>query len=170
MLKGCLVYKAYKYPWFNLYDERLPTLHHSGAFNAVRSIGELDNAPHSSSNLIDPESPPNCPRHEKREAVCVLRPCAHPACSQCFGESIIAGSQCALCSQSVEKYVGFDKPVPTVTRGGGSVGNWWEAEARIDGVLSESPEVITLMLDEDSVCGLHDASKRVLRGYYTTLG
>jgi hypothetical protein len=58
--------------------------------------------------------------------------------------------------------VTFDKPVPTVIQGGGSEGTWWEAEMQIEGVVSGSPDVVTLMLDEDRVCKLHGAAKSSL--------
>jgi len=122
------LYKGYNYPWFDLYDEHLPTVHHSGAFSAVRSIGQLDNAPLPSYDLLDPRSPPNCPRHSERQAACVARPCGHPACAQCFGESLFAGDKCLVCKQKA-RYIGFDKPVPKVNHGEGSEGAWWEAEA-----------------------------------------
>ncbi|KAF8208336.1 hypothetical protein K438DRAFT_1813838 [Mycena galopus ATCC 62051] len=148
------LYKAYDYPWFDLYDEHLPTVHHSGAFSRVRSIGALDNTP-PSYDLLDPRAPPNCPRHSERKAACVARPCGHPACSECFGESIMSGSNCGVCKAKVQKYVGFEKPVPTVRTGGGSEGAWWEGEAQIEGVASGGPNVVTLVLNEDSICRLH---------------
>ncbi|KAJ6588408.1 hypothetical protein B0H19DRAFT_1248071 [Mycena capillaripes] len=151
------LYKAYDYPWFDLYDEHLPTVHPTGVFDRVCSIAKLDNAPLPAYDMIDPRTPPSCPRHLARQSVCVSRPCAHAACSQCFGESIMSG-KCVVCAQNVAKYVGFDKPVPVVKRGGGSEGNWWEAEAQIEGVPSGSPNVVTLMLAEDSVSKLHGAS------------
>ncbi|KAJ7624961.1 hypothetical protein DFH06DRAFT_1142296 [Mycena polygramma] len=156
------LYKAYRYPWFDLYDERLPTVHHKGAFSAVRSIGKLDNATCPSYNVIDPESPPNCSRHKEVQARYVSRPCGHTGCATCLGESFLAGSgdlKCGVCAQKVEKQVLFDKPLPKLKRGGGSEGSWWEAEAQIDGVPSGSDAVITLILDEDSVSRLHGATK-----------
>ncbi|KAJ7625032.1 hypothetical protein DFH06DRAFT_1104309, partial [Mycena polygramma] len=59
------LYKAYNYPWFDLYDEHLPTIQPSGAFNAVRSISTL------AYGVIDPRAPPSCPRHVARKAICV---------------------------------------------------------------------------------------------------
>ncbi|KAF7341974.1 Ubiquitin-like domain-containing protein [Mycena venus] len=161
------LYKAHDYPWFDLYDEHLPTVHHRGAFSALRSITKLDNAPPPSYAMLDPRSPPNCPhpQHSARKAACVARPCGHPACSQCFGEAIMEGSKCRVCQRKVVKYVGFEKPVPTVKQGGGSEGTWWEGEAQIEGVVSGGSEVITLMLDEDRVCKLHSASESVLPPY-----
>ncbi|KAF7366514.1 hypothetical protein MSAN_00908600 [Mycena sanguinolenta] len=159
------VYSAHDYPWFELYDEDLPTVHHSGAFDVIRSIGELDGVvppPYDSLNAL---SPPKCSRHSKHKAVCVARPCGHPACSSCLGQSIVSGIKCVICAARVEKYIGFDKPVPTLRGGGGSEGAWWESEAQVDGVLSGSPDVITLMLDEDSVSGLHSAEDSVLPRY-----
>ncbi|KAJ7248601.1 hypothetical protein B0H12DRAFT_1324659 [Mycena haematopus] len=153
------LYKTYNYPWFDLYDEHLPTVHHNGTFSGVRSISRLDNTPLPSYNLLDPCSPPNCPRHSERKGACVARPCSHPACSECFGESISKGWKCMVCAKEVQKYVGFDNPVPTVKFGGGSDGAWWEGEAQIDGVLSGSPNAITLVLEEDSICRLHGAAK-----------
>ncbi|KAF7366533.1 hypothetical protein MSAN_00910600 [Mycena sanguinolenta] len=159
------LYKAYDYPWFDLYDEHLSTVHHSGAFSTVRSISKLDSATLPSYDLLDPRSPPNCPRHSERTASCVARPCSHPACFECFGESVMKGSKCMVCAKEVQKYVGFDKPVPTVKPGGGSDGAWWETEAQIDGVLSGSSNAITLMLEEDGVCRLHGSSKSDLPPY-----
>jgi len=77
----------------------------------------------------------------------------------------MGGLRCVVCAKKVEKYVGFDKPIPTVKRGGGSEGAWWEGEAQIAGVPSGSPSVVSLMLDEDSVSRLHGASKSVLPPY-----
>ncbi|KAJ6511395.1 hypothetical protein C8R47DRAFT_733079 [Mycena vitilis] len=51
--------QGFRYPWFDLYDERLPTVHHNGAFSTVRSIKRLDNTAPPSYHGIDPESPPN---------------------------------------------------------------------------------------------------------------
>jgi len=150
------LYKAHNYPWYNLYDEHLPTVHHRGAFSAVRSIRQLDNTPLPSYDLLDPRSPPSCHRHSKRKGDCVCRPCGHSACSACFGKSIMSGGKCVVCTRNVEKYVGFDKPVPSVHRG-----HWWKAEAQIEGVPNDSPKVATLILDEDAVSGLHGASKSV---------
>jgi len=154
------LYKSNDYPWFELYDEHLPAVHPpSGAFSAVRSIGELDNTRLPSyGDLIDPRSPLNCPRHPERKGVCIARPCSHSACAECFDESIMAGSKCIVCERKVVKYVGFDKPVPEVIKGGGSEGNWWEAEALIEGVPSGSSNV-TLVLGEDSICRLHGSSQ-----------
>ncbi|KAJ6588409.1 hypothetical protein B0H19DRAFT_1248072 [Mycena capillaripes] len=159
------LYKAHKYPWFDLYDEHLPAVHHPGAFNGVRSVADLDNAPLPSyDDLTNPESPPKCPRHNMRKAVCVYRPCSHTAYSECLDESIMAGCKCGVCAKNVAKYVGFDKPVPAV-KIGESEGNWWEAEVQIEGVPSGSPGVVTLMLEEDSVSMLHGASKSDLPPY-----
>ncbi|KAF7366566.1 hypothetical protein MSAN_00914000 [Mycena sanguinolenta] len=159
------LYEAWDYPWFHLYDEHLSTVHHSGAFSTICSIFKLDNASLPSYDLLDPRSPPNCPRHSERKGTCVSRPCGHPACAECFGESIMNGLKCMVCAKAVQKYVGFDKPVPTVKPGGGSEGAWWEGEAQIDGVLSGSPNAITLMLEEDRVCRLHGSSKNKLPHY-----
>jgi hypothetical protein len=154
-----LVYKAHNYPWFDLYDEHLPTVHHQGAFSKIRSIATLDSASLPSYDLLDPRAPPNCTWHSGRKAACVSRPCGHPACSECFGESILANRTCVVCQQKVEKHVGFDKPIATVQRGGGSEGTWWEGEAQIQGVLSGSPNVVTLIRAEDLVCRLHGAAE-----------
>ncbi|KAJ6481681.1 hypothetical protein C8R45DRAFT_309655 [Mycena sanguinolenta] len=159
------LYKAYDYPWSDLYDEHLSTVHHSGAFSSVRSIFKLDNASLPSYDLLDPHSPPDCPRHSERKATCVARPCGHPTCAECFGESIMDGLKCMVCAKAVQKYVGFEKPVPTIKPGGGSEGAWWEGEAQIDGVLSGSSNAITLILDEDRVCRLHGSSKYDLPRY-----
>ncbi|KAJ6481744.1 hypothetical protein C8R45DRAFT_1215572 [Mycena sanguinolenta] len=160
------LYSAHDYPWFDLYDEHLPTLvHRSAAFSAVRSIGKLDSVLPPPYDSLDALSPPKCSRHYKRKAACVARPCGHPACSSCLGKSIVSGIKCVICAAKVEKYIGFGKSVPTVNDGGGSEGAWWESEAQIDGVLSGSPDVITLMLDEDSVSGLHGAEDSVLPPY-----
>ncbi|KAJ6588471.1 hypothetical protein B0H19DRAFT_1248127 [Mycena capillaripes] len=149
------LYKAYKYPWFDLYDEHLPTVHHPDAFKGLRSIGKLDN------DLIDPKSPPNCSLHTESVAEIVCRPCGHLACATCLGKSVLTGYKCRVCAQKVERHIGLDQPVPKVKHGGGSEGVWWETEAQIGGVLSDGPNTITLMLDEDSVSGLHAASDSV---------
>lgn len=153
------VYKSYNYPWFGLYDEHLPAADHHGAFKTIRSIGQRDDAhlpPYD--GLIDPKSPPNCFQHPKRKGESVFRPCGHIVCSECFGKTFLDGLQCVVCSQIAEQYSSFSKPMPTVKRG---EGNWWEAEAQIGGVPAGSRNVVTLMLDEDSVCKLHGAVESV---------
>ncbi|KAK7038015.1 ubiquitin-like domain-containing protein [Favolaschia claudopus] len=147
------LYKAYDYPWFSLFDEHLSTVHQQGAFSALSSIAKLDNALPSYS-LIDPQAPPDCVRHSRTKATCVARPCGHTVCSGCFGESVMAGT-CVVCKQRVVKFVGFAKPVPSVKRGGGSEGTWWESEAQIEGVVRGSNDVITLLLEEDKVSRLY---------------
>ncbi|KAJ7696870.1 hypothetical protein B0H14DRAFT_3174539 [Mycena olivaceomarginata] len=119
------LYKAHHYPWFDLYDEHLPTVHHHDAFEGLSSITKLDTSPNGAQ-----------PQHSTRDTACVARPCGHSACSQCFGEGILGGCKCRVCKRKVDKYVTFDKPVPTVIQGGGSEGTWWEAEMQIEGVVS----------------------------------
>ncbi|KAE9394937.1 hypothetical protein BT96DRAFT_1022230 [Gymnopus androsaceus JB14] len=129
------LYRAHDYPWFALYDEHLPTVQPSGIFNKIRSITQLDNSgvpPYQAP--INPQSPPDCPRHSLRKSTCVCRPCSHPACAECFGEGIMSGSKCMVCQKKVDKYVGYDKPLPKVSMGGGSEGNWWESESQIGGL------------------------------------
>ncbi|KAJ7808031.1 hypothetical protein B0H14DRAFT_3482749 [Mycena olivaceomarginata] len=120
------LYKAHHYPWFDLYDEHLPTVHHHDAFEGLSSITKLDTSPNGAQ-----------PQHSTRDTACVARPCGHSACSQCFGEGILGGCKCRVCKRKVDKYVTFDKPVPTVIQGGGSEGTWWEAEMQIEGVVRE---------------------------------
>ncbi|KAJ7326358.1 hypothetical protein DFH08DRAFT_337949 [Mycena albidolilacea] len=72
------VYKAYDYPCFDLYDEHLPKVHHHGAFSKIRSIFTLDSAPLPSYALLDPQSPPSCPRHPAAKTVCVARRAGTP--------------------------------------------------------------------------------------------
>ncbi|KAJ7756989.1 hypothetical protein B0H16DRAFT_1721456 [Mycena metata] len=154
------LYKAYNYPWFALYEEDVPAIRSSGAgvFKKLRSIGRLVDTPRPSipsGDVIDPQSPPDCPRHPARKATCVARPCAHPACSECHAESL--GSKCKVCAQKVAVFIGFKKRVPGGNGGGGSEGNWVEDEAQINSVRKGSLRVVTLMLKEDSVTGLHGA-------------
>lgn len=66
--------------------------------------------------------------------------------------------KCMTCAGKVEKYVGFDKPIPNVFTGGGSEGNWWESEGQIEGVEASGDKVITLMLNENVVSRLHGPS------------
>jgi hypothetical protein len=67
---------------------------------------------------------------------------------------------CVVCKRK-EKHVRFDKSVATAQCGGESEGAWWEEAAQIEGVLSGSAGVVTLMLEEDSVSRLHGASANV---------
>ncbi|KAE9394934.1 hypothetical protein BT96DRAFT_167133 [Gymnopus androsaceus JB14] len=67
----------------------------------------------------------------------------------------MSGSKCMVCQKKVIQYVGYDKPLPKVSMGGGSEGNWWESESQIGGLEAGSDKVITMLLDEDRVCGLH---------------
>ncbi|KAH8818840.1 hypothetical protein DL96DRAFT_1431116, partial [Flagelloscypha sp. PMI_526] len=109
------LYKAYKYPWFALYDEHLPTVQPSGNFNNVQSVRQLDNASAPSSDaLVDPESPPDCAHHPGRKSTCIARPCGHPACVECFGAAVFGGGNCIVCKAKIEKHVGYEKPVPRV--------------------------------------------------------
>ncbi|KAH8834331.1 hypothetical protein DL96DRAFT_1580212 [Flagelloscypha sp. PMI_526] len=155
------LYKARNYPWFALYDEHLPTIQTGQVLNTVQSIGQLDNASIPAyTDLINPDSPPKCIKHSDRTSTCVCRPCGHPACSECFGNSVMGGGKCVACHQQVDKFVGFTKPIPTVSSGGGgSEGSWWQAESLIEGIRagSGSRNITTLMLDEDKVCRLHGA-------------
>ncbi|KAJ6588398.1 hypothetical protein B0H19DRAFT_1248064 [Mycena capillaripes] len=144
------LYKAYDYPWFKLYDEHLPAVRPTGLFDRLRSIAKLDNAPLPTYDMIDPRKPPSCPRHIVRQSVCVSRPCGHTPCLECYDESKMSG-KCVVCAKTVKKFIGLDKPVPADKCGGGSQRNWWDAEAQIEGVPSESSSVVTVMLDEDSV-------------------
>ncbi|KAJ7846371.1 hypothetical protein B0H14DRAFT_3454455 [Mycena olivaceomarginata] len=127
-------YKAHNYPWFDLYDQHLPKVHHHGAFSKIRSIFTLDSAPLPSYALLDPQSPPSCPRHPRPRQSASRGPCEHPACSECLGESIGSATskyRCVVCKRNVEKHVRFDKPVATAQCGGGSKSAWWEGEAQI---------------------------------------
>lgn len=59
----------------------------------------------------------------------------------------------------IQAFVGFEKPVAKVNVGGGSTGNWWTAEAQINGVAGEDrtmglKNVVTLLLNEDRVSPL----------------
>ncbi|KAJ6499654.1 hypothetical protein C8R47DRAFT_294922 [Mycena vitilis] len=148
------LYKAYNYPWFDLYDEHLSTVRPTGLLNAVRSISKLDNnAPLPPYAAIDPRVPPSCLRHAARKAICVARPCGHAPCPECFGESAGTG-KCTVCKEGVDKYVGLGSLCRWQRRGEG-VSAWWEAEALIEGVVSGSPAVVTLFLREDAVSSLH---------------
>ncbi|KAK7001049.1 hypothetical protein R3P38DRAFT_3052767 [Favolaschia claudopus] len=149
------LYKACNYPWFKLYDEHLRTVHREGAFRTVRSIGMLDDATPPPYTFLDPRSPGKCNRHVSSPAACVARPCGHIACAQCFGETVLAGFRCTFCKEKVERFIGFTEPIPKIKPAGDGEAAWWEQEAQIGGVSSGSPDVVTLILEEDSVCGLH---------------
>ncbi|KAH8823682.1 hypothetical protein DL96DRAFT_1615217 [Flagelloscypha sp. PMI_526] len=151
------LYKAHNYPWFALYDEHLPTVQPTGLFSTVKSIRQIDNSSVPPYNaLVDPESPPDCARHTGRTSTCIARPCGHCACAECFGVTLLSGGNCAICNTKISKFVGFDKPIPNIsTGGGGSEERWWEAESQIQGVPAGSGQVTTLMLDEDRVSCLH---------------
>ncbi|KAK7019924.1 hypothetical protein R3P38DRAFT_2971295 [Favolaschia claudopus] len=126
------LYKDYSYPWLALYDEQhLPTL--------------------------DPASSPNCSTHLESPARCVARPCSHLLCSECLEKSALREMECVICDAEIQRLVGFNNPIQSFTRGSGSEGAWWEGEAPIEGVADEGPDVVTLFLDEDSVCKLHGA-------------
>ncbi|KAF7366538.1 hypothetical protein MSAN_00911100 [Mycena sanguinolenta] len=160
-------YEARGYLWFDLYDEHCSVVCRRGAFSRVPSVFKRDSASPPSYDLIDPSSPPNCPRHSERKGTCVARPCGHAACSECFGGSIAEGSKCFVfpqitkgskcmaCAKKVQTYIGFDKPVPTVKSGSGSEGPRLKGEAHIDRVLSASSNTVTMMLAEDAVSRLH---------------
>ncbi|KAF7366613.1 Ubiquitin-like domain-containing protein [Mycena sanguinolenta] len=141
------LYKFYEYPWSDSYNECFSTVRHRGPFSRVRSVFKRDNASPPSYNVIDPNSPPNCARHSKCKGTCVARPCSHAACSECVSQSIKKGSKCIVCAKGVQKYVGFDKPVPTVKPE--------EGTEEIDGVLNGGSTTVTLMLAEDGVSSLH---------------
>jgi hypothetical protein len=154
-------YKAYDYPWFSLYDERLPTLEPTGRFDRVRSVTQLDRRI-GISDSIDPEKPPVCTEHASTPASMVLRPCGHTACTACFGQIIVEGeSRCVSCRAVVERFIGFKKPVARVRSGGGSEGTWWEAEAAITGIAAgeRSGNVVTLRLKEDTISPLRGAGR-----------
>ncbi|KAH8806820.1 hypothetical protein DL96DRAFT_1629820 [Flagelloscypha sp. PMI_526] len=145
----------FDYPWFALYDEHLPTVKPTDKFNNIQSIAQTDYI--KSTELVDPESPPDCASHTGRTSTCIARPCGHPACGECFGASLFTGWKCPFCTIKVVKYAGFDKPVPKVDTDGG---NWWEAESQIQGVVAGNTngQVTTLFIDEDKISGLHGSS------------
>ncbi|KAK7042356.1 hypothetical protein R3P38DRAFT_3390033 [Favolaschia claudopus] len=140
------LYKAHKFPWYQIYDEHMPTVHPNDAFNSVRSIREVD------SKDINPAAPPNCSKHSRRSSECVLRPCDHTVCYECLGKSVIT-SRCAVCGLNVRQRVGFKSPVPTLELDDSE----FRMEMHITGIESGSSDVTTLMLDEDSVSSLHGA-------------
>ena len=154
-------YKEYNYPWFDLYDEHLLELPHSGRFSNLQSVRQLDTgasaSPTWSSDLPDPANPPHCSIHSRRQSGCVFRPCGHYGCEGCVGV-IMGGNKCPLCGQVVARMVGFKKPIPRVNVGAGSEGDWWSVEEKIEGIpvhtKSEAASVITLILDEDNVSRL----------------
>ncbi|KAH8813836.1 hypothetical protein DL96DRAFT_1625494 [Flagelloscypha sp. PMI_526] len=149
-------YKAYNYPWFALYDEHLPTVQTTRRFDSLQSVHERDYV--TSTELVNPRSPPDCALHKGRTSTCIARPCSHQACAECFGNAIFSGWKCPVCTVKIDQHVGFDKPVPKVSSTTDSTkDSWWEAENQIQGVLKEDGKVITLMLEEDKISGLHGA-------------
>ena len=158
-------YKEYDYPWFDLYDERLQELQPTGRFRNLRSVRQLDTSsastsPSQSSDLPDPNNPPHCSTHSSIQSGCVFRPCGHYGCEGCIGRVIIGSNQCPVCGRAVARMLGFQKPIPRVkvNVGGGSEGDWWSIEERIEGISvhakSEAASVVTLVLDEDNVSRL----------------
>ncbi|KAH8823689.1 hypothetical protein DL96DRAFT_1558604 [Flagelloscypha sp. PMI_526] len=148
------LYKAHDYPWFALYDEHLSTVQPSGRFDNIQSVLKMDYV--ASNEPINPEFPPDCAHHMGRTSTCIARPCGHPACVECFGAAIFSGWKCPECSSKISQHVGFDRPVPKVSNSGdNSKGSWWEAENQIQGVSRGNGKVVTLMLEEDRISGLH---------------
>jgi len=151
------IYKKYDYPWFDLYDEHLQELQPTGRFRKLLSVRQLDMSasPSRSSDLPDPTNPPRCSAHSDTQSGCVFRPCGHYGCEGCVGRVIIGGNKCPVCGKAVARMVGFQKPIPRVNVGGGSEGDWWSVEERIEGIPAhttpEAASVITLILDEDNV-------------------
>jgi len=150
-------YKEYNYPWFDLYDEHLPALQPTGRFANLQSVRQLDTSASPSSNLPDPTNPPRCSTHPQSKSGCTFRPCGHYGCEGCVGRVILGGNKCPVCRQAVARMVGFQKPIPRVNVGGGSEGDWWSVEEKIEGIPahddseSEAASVVTLVLDEDNV-------------------
>jgi hypothetical protein len=108
--------------------------------------------------MLDPENPPNCARHPSKRAIVVMRPCAHVACVDCFGDMTVGGaSKCHACTRLVEQFVGFKRPASAIRTGGGSVGAWREDEHAIEGVGEDNEHranVVTLWLAEDRISPL----------------
>lgn len=147
-------YARYDYPWFNLYDESLNMLEPTDRFRNLRSVRQLDTS--SNSDLPDAQNPPKCSAHASHVAGCVLRPCGHYACDSCLGKTLLSNSRCFVCEEAVSRMVGFQKPLPRVSAGCGSDGDWMSVEEQIDGVssddiLTDSANVVTLILDDDRV-------------------
>jgi hypothetical protein len=108
--------------------------------------------------MLDPENPPNCTKHPAKRATVVMRPCAHVACADCFGDMTVEGAaKCLACTRLVEQFVGFKRPASAIRAGGGSVGAWKEDEDAIEGVGEHDEHkanVITLWLAEDRISPL----------------
>ncbi|KIM75941.1 hypothetical protein PILCRDRAFT_826774 [Piloderma croceum F 1598] len=152
-------YKAYRYPWFCLYDEKMPALPSTGRFNNIRSVRQHDDsslAPYDP--MLDPKSPPPCSLHQGSLSSCVNRPCGHNACESCLEKSLINGSKCPSCNQLISTFIGFKKPLAKVNSSGGGPDNWWTVEEQIQGFSVDEindDNVVTLVLEEDRVANLH---------------
>ncbi|KAH8801996.1 hypothetical protein DL96DRAFT_1634760 [Flagelloscypha sp. PMI_526] len=147
-----ITYKAHSYPWLSWYDEQLPKSKLVDSPRSIRSFLESNDS--SDHALVDPESPPECANHAGRKSTFLPRPCGHAACAECFGVALFSGGSCAVCKTKIDKYVGLNKPIPTLATGGRASS---EGEIQSPHFMSENVgQVSMVMLDEDRVSGLHN--------------
>lgn len=150
----------YKLPWFRLYDDYLDHLTTApGTLQRLQSVQQFDQTQSIplSSDLIDPDDPPRCPRHPRAISSCVFRPCGHVACASCLGEVLIGESNCVECNAAIAGFVGMKRPIATVTRSGSGEEQGWNIHEIEDlaAAAADTRKISVIYFTEDRVPPLY---------------